>query len=74
MVTSFERMNTLRVMSKEKLREIREGLGLSLSEAAIRFNVARRSYIRWEAGDRKIDGPAVIVAERLEAELRKLQK
>lgn len=65
-------MSTLRSMSKEKLRAIREGLGLSLTQAAQRFNVARRSYARWEAGDRKIDGPAVIVAEMLEKELREL--
>lgn len=64
-------MSTLRTMSKERMRAIREGLGLSLTDAAARFNVARRTYVRWEAGDRAIEGPAVVVAEWLEQELIK---
>jgi DNA-binding transcriptional regulator YiaG len=66
-------MSTLRTMSKEKMKAIRDGLGLSLTQMAMRFNVARRTYVRWEAGDRKIDGPAVIVADLLEKELTELR-
>jgi DNA-binding transcriptional regulator YiaG len=56
----------LRKISKEKAKLIREKLGLSLTEMAKEFNVNRRTYVRWEAGDRKIEGPAVIVFEMLE--------
>jgi DNA-binding transcriptional regulator YiaG len=70
MVTSSDVMAPpLKTMTKEKLRSIREGLGLSLTDAAAEFNVGRRSYIRWESGERVIAGPAVVVADILQDRL-----
>jgi DNA-binding transcriptional regulator YiaG len=67
-------MEQLPTMTAEELRAIREELGLKQYEAPKLFGVALLTYKRWELGDRKIPGPAVILARKYRDEHRKLQK
>lgn len=48
-------------MTREELRRIREGLGLSRRALARRIGVAPRTIARWEAGEH----PIGLVYERL---------
>jgi DNA-binding transcriptional regulator YiaG len=66
-------MEKLPTMTPEELRAIREELGLKQYEAPKLFGVALLTYKRWELGDRKIPGPAVILARKYRDDHRKLQ-
>lgn len=52
----------------DKVRPIREALGLSRAEFAERLNVSPDAVRHWENGIRTINGPAVIVLHQLAAE------
>jgi len=41
-------------MEKDKLKELRKKVGLSLADAAKRVHVTPRTWARYEAGDRSI--------------------
>jgi DNA-binding transcriptional regulator YiaG len=56
-------------MTAAELRSIREET-LKVSQAAMAelLGVDIRSYQRWEAGDRSIPGPAILLAKRIAKE------
>jgi DNA-binding transcriptional regulator YiaG len=54
-------------MTKEKIKEIREKLGLSIERMARKCNVSERTWRRWEKGD-----PRPLLA--LQENLKKLAK
>ncbi len=55
-------------MTAADLRAIREALDVSQAAMAELLGVDIRSYQRWEAGERSIPGPAVLLAQRLKSE------
>lgn len=53
-------------MTPEELKEIRQGLGLSAEAFARLVRVeSGRTVRRWEAAERDIPGPVVVIAEGL---------
>jgi DNA-binding transcriptional regulator YiaG len=58
-------MSKLPTMSAEEMAQIRETLKVSQREIALLLGVDLRSYQRWEYGDRKIPGPAVLLSKRI---------
>ena len=65
-------MEQLPTMTPAELRAIREELGLKQYEAPELFGVALLTYKRWELGNQKIPGPAIILARRYLDDHRKL--
>lgn len=55
-------------ITPEIIREIRIRLGLNQTEAGKRCRVSRRTWLDWENGHKKPDGPASLVLEGLYAE------
>ena len=41
-------------MKGPTLKELRQHLGLSIAEASAQVHVAERTWLRWEAGEKKI--------------------
>jgi transcriptional regulator with XRE-family HTH domain len=50
-------------MSPPKLRKLREGLGLSQQQLALRLGVARATVTRWENGTRRPSKMAELMLE-----------
>lgn len=64
----------LPTMTPEELRAIREEMALTQEEAAVKYGVAGNTYKRWERGERKIPGTAVILSKYLINDFRSLRK
>ncbi len=62
---------TLPEMKPAELRSIRLTLGKSQTEMADALGVGLRTMQHWELGERKIPGPAVLLARRLLEDHRK---
>ncbi len=48
----------------ERLKALRERLGLTQAEAAARVGVSRRAWIKWEKEGRKPSGPVAKLLEQ----------
>jgi DNA-binding transcriptional regulator YiaG len=55
----------LPTMTADELRSIRLALGKTTAEMADALGVGLRAYQLWEAGQRSIPGPAVLLARRI---------
>jgi transcriptional regulator with XRE-family HTH domain len=53
----------------DRLRRLRERLGLSQRELASEFNVTAGAIAQWETGDRTIAGPTLVLLELYEREV-----
>jgi DNA-binding transcriptional regulator YiaG len=61
-------MTKLPTMTHNELRRIRDLLDKPQREMADLLGVDTRTYQRWEAGDRSIPGPAVLLIKRIQAD------
>lgn len=67
-------MSKLPTMSAAEINRIRERLQKKQREMAELLGVDLRTYQRWEANDRNIPGPAVLLAQRLLRDHEKFTK
>jgi DNA-binding transcriptional regulator YiaG len=58
-------MSKLPTMSAEEMVQIRDTMKVSQREMADLLGVDLRSYQRWEYGERKVPGPAVLLSKRI---------
>lgn len=66
-VVDLDVMQKLHI-TPQLIKEIRVRLGLNQTEAGKRCRVSRRTWLDWENGHKKPDGPATIAIELLHAE------
>ena len=52
--------------SPGKIRDLREALDLTQTEAAFKVGVTRRQWAAWEAGESRPSGPAILLLQLLE--------
>lgn len=57
------------VWTAERIRELRERLGLSISEAAARLGVSRPTWSNWERGTRKLARQSKTLLDLLDKEI-----
>ena len=60
-------------ISSAEVKRIREGLGITREELAVRLGVSPWTVRAWEFGQRPCNGPAALLLQRLDGEAPKEQ-